>query len=475
MTISIPTLSTGIPAIDKAFRIACGDFAGNITLFRSRMSGAKEPVIIAGMDYDSPWIRDAAFNTWYAGMLCPDIAKNTLCSVLTRTGDGLVIDDGSNQYWDKIIWAWGAWKYYLYTGDREFIKTALEAIENTLDQLIRGEFDEKDGLFRGGACFQDGIAAYPDKLVSRQRKSGIIDCVYDQPRPEFLAGKGIGLPCKALSTNCLYLAAYEVADHMRKESGLPERWAKESSGLRNHINEKFWNDATGTYRYLLDADDPNPARQEGLGHAFALLFGIAGGNREEKMIRNIHITPQGLPCVWPQYERYGGTKGVYARHSGVIWPQVCVAWCEALARAGYREMAFDEMMKLAEKAARDYIFSEIYHPETGLPYGGIQEDGARGMVEWASCRRQTWCASGFISMVLNVFPGVRYSPSGLAFSPYLPEGTDEISLSDFPYRQSRLNITVRRNTSNRLLINGKESEMIDSEIKGTNDIIINLR
>ena len=84
MTISIPTLSTGIPAIDKAFRIACGDFAGNITLFRSRMSGAKEPVIIAGMDYDSPWIRDAAFNTWYAGMLCPDIAKNTLCSVLTR-------------------------------------------------------------------------------------------------------------------------------------------------------------------------------------------------------------------------------------------------------------------------------------------------------------------------------------------------------------------------------------------------------
>ena len=133
------------------------------------------------------------------------------------------------------------------------------------------------------------------------------------------------------------------------------------------------------------------------------------------------------------------------------------------------------MMKLAEKAARDYLFSEIYHPETGLPYGGIQEDGARGMVEWASCRRQTWCASGFISMVLNVFPGVRYSPSGLAFSPYLPEGTDEISLSDFPYRQSRLNITVRRNTSNRLLINGKESEMIDSEIKGTNDIIINLR
>lgn len=45
----------------------------------------------------------------------------------------------------------------------------------------------------------------------------------------------------------------------------------------------------------------------------------------------------------------------------------------ALARAGYREMAFDEMMKLAEKAARDYIFSEIYHPETGLPYGGFRK------------------------------------------------------------------------------------------------------
>lgn len=78
------------------------------------------------------------------------------------------------------------------------------------------------------------------------------------------------------------------------------------------------------------------------------------------------------------------------------------------------------MMKLAEKAARDYIFSEIYHPETGLPYGGIQEDEARGIVEWLSCRRQTWCAAGFINMVLHVFLGIRYSPSGLTFSAYLP-------------------------------------------------------
>ena len=147
MTISIPTLNTGIPSVDKSFRIACGDFAGNIARFQNN------PVIIAGIDDDSPWIRDAAFNTWYAGMLGPDIAKNTLCSVLTRTENGLFIDDGSEQYWDKIIWAWGAWKYYLYTGDSEFIKTALEAVENTLVQLIRDEFDEKDGLFRGGACF----------------------------------------------------------------------------------------------------------------------------------------------------------------------------------------------------------------------------------------------------------------------------------------------------------------------------------
>ena len=211
MTISIPTLNTGIPSVDKSFRIACGDFAGNIARFQNN------PVIIAGMDYDSPWIRDAAFNTWYAGMLCPDIAKNTLCSVLTRTENGLFIDDGSEQYWDKIIWAWGAWKYYLYTGDSEFIKTALEAVENTLVQLIRDEFDEKDGLFRGGACFQDGIAAYPDKFVSRQRQSALVSCLSDRPRPEFLVDKGLGIPCKALSTNCLYLVAYEVVDHMRKE------------------------------------------------------------------------------------------------------------------------------------------------------------------------------------------------------------------------------------------------------------------
>ena len=108
----IPTLMTGEKNIDEAFSIACGDFAGNVLFYKNGLLKEPVPVIAAGRMYRTPWTRDAAFNTWYAGaLLCPSAAKNALLSVLSDKSGKLLIDEEFGQYWDIIIWVWGAWNY----------------------------------------------------------------------------------------------------------------------------------------------------------------------------------------------------------------------------------------------------------------------------------------------------------------------------------------------------------------------------
>ncbi len=38
-----------------------------------------KPCILAGLEYNKPWTRDGAFNSWFAGsLLVPDVARNTI-------------------------------------------------------------------------------------------------------------------------------------------------------------------------------------------------------------------------------------------------------------------------------------------------------------------------------------------------------------------------------------------------------------
>src|SRR4029450_475655 len=107
-------IATNIPSVNRAFRIALGDLYGNITPFHDGLLEQAKPAVLAGLDYDTPWTRDAAINTWNGmGLLCPDVTRNTLLSVLERA-DGKVRIGG--QYWDAIIWVTGAWAQYTYTG-----------------------------------------------------------------------------------------------------------------------------------------------------------------------------------------------------------------------------------------------------------------------------------------------------------------------------------------------------------------------
>lgn len=118
------------PDVNVAYYTAMSDLIANIKPYYGGILPEEKEVIIAGIGYYTPWTRDASINTLNAGdYLFPEISKNTLESVLKEENGKLYI---GGEYWDAIIWAWGAWEYYRYTKDADFLKKAYEAAVNSL-------------------------------------------------------------------------------------------------------------------------------------------------------------------------------------------------------------------------------------------------------------------------------------------------------------------------------------------------------
>lgn len=441
ITISIPSLKTDIPALNDAFQIAIGDIAGNVLPYCEGVLREPQPVLMAGLNYKTPWTRDASINTWNgAGLLMPEVTKNTLLSVLVEEG-GRVRAGG--EYWDAIIWALGAWHQYLYTGDRDFLAFAYEVVAASIEYFEATEWNPQTGLFRGPACYGDGVAAYPDLYAQTNGSSSIKQWPVCNPGLVSTPGEGIGM--QALSTNCLYAAAYKIAGQMEEElhGRASSLWLVKSEELKQRIIEHFWDEDKGTFRYLVDEHGGSEA-QEGMGLSLAMLLGIADDEQARRILAGAHITPSGIPCLWPNFARYERPDGnTFGRHSGTVWPHIQAFWAEAALRNGRMDLFLHELTSLAGFACRDGHFAELYHPLDGSIYGGIQEGEAHPDKVWGSLSRQTWSATGFVRMILFGLAGAEFTTEGLRFAPVLPDHLGTVSLQGLSYRGWTINLELR--------------------------------
>jgi glycogen debranching enzyme len=452
----IPSLETDNSTLNEAFRIAIGDLLGNVSnRYDSGMRGGRS-VILAGLNYDTPWTRDAAINAWNgASLIMPEVSGATLLKILDSDSFGCKI---GGQYWDAMIWTTGAWNHYLYTGHRGLLEFALDATTRSLVRFEREEFDAKTGLFRGPG-WSDGVAGYPDAYADAGGSSSILD--WPKHNPDKVSKPGYGIPMEALSTNCIYYNAYVTAEKMSAElkAAGDQLWKDKAANLKKAINKHFWNAQAGCYRYLVGPFG-KCEHQEGLGSAYAILFGIADAKQTEAIFKNQHITPAGIPCGWPNFSRYESKDGKsFGRHIGTVWPQIQGFWAEAAARARKPDVFGHELFNLAAHAVRDRQFAEIYHPLTGEIYGGLQENGGR-IVLWNATSRQTWSATAYIRMVLTGLAGMRFDTDGLRFQPVMPKGVGNVHLSNIRYRKMALDITVQGNGAKikQCRINGKKTK-----------------
>lgn len=434
---NFPYLRTSSKRINDAYRLAISTLSANILPFKDGILETEKPCIIAGLGYDTPWTRDASINTWNAGgLICPEVARNTLESVLKRNENGYEID---GEYWDRIIWAVGAWQLYLYTGDKEFLERAYEAVCNSLAFFEKTEFSAELNLFRGAACYGDGVAAYPD-IYASHGESGII--IFAEKCREHCVDEGVGIPMYTLSTNCLYYAAYAIADKMAAELDKPASYAQKAENMKNAINRVFWNSEKGSYDYIYDSFG-GCDRQEGMGISFALLFGIADAEKRESIFKSFKTSPYGMPCVYPSFERYDTPDGLgFGRHSGTVWPHIQGFWADAAAQNGKKALFDKEFILQTDNALRYYQFAEIYHPLTGEMYGGRQERWGKGITGWSSEPVQTWSATAYLRNVYMDLAGMNFKPDGISFKPVGSELVSSISLTQLNYRNAVLNIEI---------------------------------
>jgi glycogen debranching enzyme len=414
------------------------------------------PVLLAGLGYPTPWTRDASINAWNGlSILSPQVARNTLLAVVETTPEGPRVI-GRDQYWDSVVWAAGAWRHYLVTGDREFLALALEALTRSLAYYEATEFDGADGLFRGPG-WSDGVSGYPAEYAATDGASGIQ--AWPKLHPDQASRPGFGIPMKALSTNCLYYNAYRTVEAMRRELGLTENAAfgRKADRLKEAINTSLWSDARRHYLFLTGPFGTS-GHQEALGHAYAILFGIAGERRAGLVFEQQHVAPAGVPSLWPNLDRYRGPDGKgFARHAGTVWPQIQGMWAQAAADARLDRVFGHELFQLARHAVRDRQFAEIYHPLTGEIYGGWQESRGK-MVLWESQPRQSWAASAYVRMVLHGLAGIAVSPEGVRFAPCVPAGVSEVRLSNVRLRGGRIDLEIRGTGTRvaRLEVDGRE-------------------
>ncbi len=382
----------------------------------------------AGGGYDQPWTRDSAVNSWNAASLFePSVARDTLLSVTRPDERGEPIVQRDNQWWDKVVWVVGAWSHYRVTGDRAFLTTAYGVSTRLLREMRSTRYVSQVGLFRGPSFFNDGIAGYPAPPAAED--DGGSSFVLDHPGADRVM---------ALSTNCVYVGAFQSASAMARELGQPSgEWDDAAKALKGAIDRRFWLLERGTYGYLVRADGTLDPSQEGCGLAFAVLFDVASPARARAILRTARVAPFGMVDVDPAFPRYSDARP--GRHNAIVWPMVQGMWARAAAKAREADsfrVQVDALSRLV--SGSDGHFFEIYNAQTGKADGGWQNGR-----HWDSAPDQTWSATAYLSMVTNGLFGMRFEPKGLRFEPLVPKGWGDATLANVPYRGATLDVALK--------------------------------
>jgi len=254
-----------------------------------------------------------------------------------------------------------------------------------------------------------------------------------------------------------------------------QKYLDKASKLKVNILKNLYSKKENKLYYLIDNTGAVAKYQEGLGIAFAIMFGVLNNEQSNRIINNTTTSKFGITSICPDFPRFSADKP--GRHNNILWPMVNGFFAQAAIVAGNKpafDKEFNGLTQLAlDKDKGNNQFWEIYNPYTGVPDGGWQVNN-----HWNSAKRQTWSATAYINMIYYGLIGLRFEKNGISFSPYLPEDIHSLELKDIKYRQSILDISIKGNGSKikSFLINGKKqaNDRIHSTIKGSNKIEIEL-
>jgi hypothetical protein len=153
-------------------------------------------------------------------------------------------------------------------------------------------------------------------------------------------------------------------------------------------------------------------------------------------------------------------------HNNALWPFVASYWTLACAKAGNEQATLQGFGSVFRPAALFATNKENFN----LDNGDIATE--------LNSSNMLWSLSGNIALTCRILFGINYEDNGLSFSPFVPKVmADNRTLSNFTYRDAKLNITVKGHGQHikSFMLNGKECKpFIPADIKGVNEIVIEM-
>ena len=437
-----PVLSGGNPLMEAVYNMGLDE-----------MVNAVEPdtTLRTGKEWAGVWTRDVSYSIILSmAALQPEASMISLLKKINDEGQ-IIQDTGSGGAWpistDRMIWTVAAWEIYKVTGDKKWLEKVYPVVERSIAKDAQTVMSDR-GLVKGETSFIDWR---------------------EQSYPKWMQTADIS-QSEAMGTNVLYAAALECASQMARELGKKkeaDEFHAASEKLAKAIDETFWiNDKGyyGMYTYGRDNMILNP-RAETLGESLAILFDIAPAEKVATISQNHPVTKYGAPVFFPQI------SDMPNYHNNALWPFVASYWTLAQAKAGNEEGVLQGIGSVIRPAALFATNKENLNLDNGDIFTELNSSN------------MLWSLSGNLALTNQILFGIHFEKDGLRIAPFVPEvlGGDR-TLSNFPYRGSRLNVTVKGYGAKvaSITIDGKPYDFVKNPVipakmlKGNVDIVVEM-
>lgn len=416
------------------------------------MVNAVEPdtTLRTGKEWGGVWTRDVSYSIILSmAALQPEASMISLMKKVNEEGQ-IIQDTGSGGAWpistDRMIWVLAAYEIYKVTGSKQWLEKIYPIAERSFAKDMKTVMSE-NGLVKGETSFIDWR---------------------EQSYPRWMQTVDIS-QSEAMNTNVLYAAALKAMGEMASDLGKKKEAAqyfKDSSELAEAIENTFAMPEKGywaMYTYGRDSKIQNP-RAETLGSALAILYDVASPERQKAISESLPVTPYGAPVFYPQI------ADIPNYHNNALWPFVASYWTLAQAKAGNEEGVMEGMGSVWRPAALFATNKENLNVDNGDIFTELNSSN------------MLWSLSGNLSLVNRILFGINFEKDGLKIAPFVPYALRSSSrtLSNFPYRDAKLNITVEGYGSKvaEMTLNGKkispDGVIPASKLKGVCDIVVKM-
>lgn len=393
------------------------------------MVNAVEPdtTLRTGKEWAGVWTRDVSYSIILSmAALQPEASMISLMKKVNPSGQ-IIQDTGSGGAWpistDRMVWVLAAWEVYKVTGDRAWLEKVYPIAVRSLAK-DRETVWSPQGLVKGETSFIDWR---------------------EQSYPKWMQTADIAAS-EAMGTNVMYAAALNAVADMAATLGHKREAAEyraQSRDLAATIDRTFYIPEAGyygMYTYGRDAKLLNP-RAETLGEALAILYDIAPNERQKEISQSNPTTPYGPAIFYPQI------ADMPSYHNNALWPFVASYWTLAQAKAGNEQGVLEGIGSVFRPAALFATNKENFNLDNGDYFTELNSSN------------MLWSLAGNLALTQKVLMGIHFEPDGLRIAPFVPADlAADRTLSNFPYRDARLEISVSGSGDNvtSLKLNGRE-------------------